>query len=178
MTRREQPKQQPARTSPRKSPPSTVAANRSPEADPALGPLQSSLTFHMKRTDALVFQHFNRRIPRDEIVRGEMAILTLARKNPGVRQDVLGRAVGLDKSTISAAIAKLKRRGLIEQRGSEDGRVRRLHVTPAGRAFMKRMTPLVASHEAEIASGLRPDERDRLIELLEKVFSTVAALER
>ena len=52
------------------------------------------------------------------------------------------------------------------------------HVTPAGRAFMKRMTPLVASHEAEIASGLRPDERDRLIELLEKVFSTVAALER
>ena len=73
----------------------------SPDEAVDLGPLADSLTFHLKRTDALVFQHFNRRVPREHLVRGEMAILTLARSNQGVRQDVLGRAVGLDKSTIS-----------------------------------------------------------------------------
>ena len=153
-------------------------ASPAKDAAPDLGPLQTSLTFHIKRTDALVFQHFNRRIRSDQIVRGEMAILTLARMNPGVRQDALGRAVGLDKSTISTAIAKLKRRGLIEQRGTDDGRVRRLYVTPSGRAFMKRMASLIEMHEAEIASGLDPAEREQLITLLERVFSTVAALGR
>jgi DNA-binding MarR family transcriptional regulator len=145
------------------------------DLEPDLGPLQTSLTFHIKRTDALVFQHFNRRIRRDQFVRGEMAILTLVKTNAGVRQDVLGRAVGLDKSTISTAIAKLKRRGLIEQRGTEDGRVRRLYVTPAGRAFLRRMAPLIAMHETEIASGLAPTERDQLMALLERVFSTVVS---
>ena len=73
---------------------------------------------------------------------------------------------------------KLKRRGLVEQRVSEDRRVRRLHVTAAGRAFMTRMQLLVDAHEAEIVSGLRPAEREHLIALLDRVFRTVAALER
>jgi len=138
--------------------------------------LAASLSFHMKRTDALVFQHFNRRIPRDRLVRGEVAILMLVKENPGLNQDAVGRTAGLDKSTISIAIAKLKRRNLIEQRGSDDKRVRHLHLTSAGRTFLRRMVPLIALHELEIASGLAPTEREQLIGLLERVFDAVAKL--
>ena len=142
-----------------------------------LGNLAGSLSFHMKRTDALVFQHFSRRIPRHRLVRGEVAILKLVAANPGLHQDAVRRAAGLDKSTISAAIAKLKDRRLLEQRGTHDKRVRRLHLTAAGRAFVKRIEPLVELHEIEIASGLTPDEREQLIGLLDRVFQTVSRLE-
>jgi DNA-binding MarR family transcriptional regulator len=150
------------------------------ETEPAsrLGDLADSLSFHMKRTDALVFQHFNRRIPRDRLVRGEVAILMLVKENPGLNQDAVGRAAGLDKSTISTAVAKLKRRRLVEQRASQDKRVRKLHLTPAGRVFLRRMIPLIELHELEIASGLTPAERGQLIALLERVFAAVATLEQ
>jgi DNA-binding MarR family transcriptional regulator len=142
-----------------------------------LGDLAESLSFHMKRTDALVFQHFNRRIPRSRMVRGVVAIMMLVRTNPGLNQDAVGRSVGLDKSTISAAIAKLKDRKLIEQRSSQDKRVRHLYLTPSGRDFLKRMVPLVDLHEIEIAAGLSLAERETLIALLDRVFLSVARLE-
>lgn len=154
-----------------------ASRTKADEAAIELGDLAGSLSFHLKRTDALVFQHFNGHIPRSHVVRGEVAILTLVRANPGLNQDSVGRAAGLDKSTISAAITRLKNRNLIEQRNTDDKRVRRLYLTPTGRAFLRRLTPLVDLHETEIVSGLDAAERQQLIELLERVFTTVSRLE-
>jgi DNA-binding MarR family transcriptional regulator len=139
-----------------------------------LGDLAGSLSFHLKRTDALVFQHFNSRVPRSRMVRGEVAILMLIRANPGLNQESVSRAVGLEKSTISAAITRLRNRSLIEKRNTDDKRVRRLYLTSAGRSFLQRLVPLVDLHELEIASGLNVEERQQLIELLQRVFATVS----
>ena len=141
-----------------------------------LGTLAGSLSFHLKRTDAIVFQHFNSHVPRSRMVRGEVAILMLVRANPGLNQESVGRAVGLEKSTISAAITRLRKRNLIEQRSTDDKRVRRLHLTAAGRSFLQRLVPLVDQHEAEIASGLDVDQRQQLIELLQRVFEIVSRI--
>ena len=111
--------------------------------------------------------------------RAHHRVLHFITRYPGLRVADLLLILNITKQSLARVLRQLVESGLVVQSaGDTDRRERRLHVTPAGRAFMKRMTPLVASHEAEIASGLRPDERDRLIELLEKVFSTVAALER
>lgn len=138
--------------------------------------LDDYLGFHMKRTDAVVFQHFSRLTPRRRMVRGEVAILMLIRSNPGSSQDAVCRAAGLDKSSISLAISKLESRGLIERRGTEDRRVRALHLTSAGKMFLKRMAPVLGAHERAIAAGLTVQERTELIRLLTRVFETVNAI--
>lgn len=140
-----------------------------------LGTLDGYLGFHMKRTDAAVFQHFSSLTPRRQMVRGEVAILHLIKTNPGLSQDAVRRSTGLDKSTISHAIAKLQGRCLIERRSTGDLRVRRLYLTRAGRLFLRRMDPIIAVHEREIAARLRPSERAELIRLLTRVFETVSS---
>ncbi len=140
--------------------------------------LDNYLGFHMKRTDSVVFQHFSRLTPRRRMVRGEVAILMLIKTNPGSSQDSVCKAAGLDKSSISLALSKLESRNLIERRGTLDKRVRSLYLTPAGRAFLKRMSPVIELHEHEIAAQLTPGERALLIELLTRVFETVSRIPR
>lgn len=155
--------------------------SRAAAADDApldLTELAGYLGFHMKRTDAVVFQHFSRLTPRRRMVRGEVAILMLIRWNPGASQDAVCRAAGLDKSSISLALSKLESRKLVERRAAEDRRVRRLYLTPAGRAFLKRMQPAIDLHEREIAAQLSAKERAQLIGLLTRVFETLNAMPR
>lgn len=141
-----------------------------------LSELRRYLGFHMKRTDAVVFQHFSRLTPRRRMVRGEVAILMLIKWNPGSSQDAVCRAAGLDKSSISLALSKLESRRLIERRVADDRRVRTLYLTPAGRAFLKRMEQAIDVHEQEIAAALSPKERAQLIDLLNRVFETVSRI--
>ena len=45
------------------------------EPDINLGDMADSLSFSVKRTDAIVFRHFNRCVPRERLVRDEVAMM-------------------------------------------------------------------------------------------------------
>jgi len=135
-----------------------------------LSVLDSYLGFHMKRADAAVFQLFSSLIPRHRVVRGEVAILMLARTSPGLSQDAVRRATGLDKSSVSSAIGKLRKRRLIRRQGSDDKRVRKIFLTPQGNTFLNQLHPVINRHERQIASRLTAGERRQLLMLLSKVF--------
>lgn len=139
-----------------------------------LGEINKYLGFHMKRADAAVFQLFSNLAPRGHIVRGEVAILMLAKENPGLSQDAVRRATGLDKSTISLAIGKLQKRKLIRRRGTDDKRVRQIFLTATGRTFLRSMLPVIDRHEREIAARLSERERRDLIRLLVRVFDAAS----
>ena len=81
----------------------------------------------------------------------------LANNGPSVQRD-LGRALELERATLSGVIATLVRKDLIEQQSSgEDQRQRLLTLTTAGEALWRRLPDLSFIHEAAFGGVDRDD---------------------
>jgi DNA-binding MarR family transcriptional regulator len=87
----------------------------------------------------------------------------LANTGPAVQRD-LGRALELERATLSGIVATLVRKGLVEQTADgEDQRQRRLALTRSGRALWHKLPDLSFIHraafdgidEAELATTIR-----------------------
>ena len=84
--------------------------------------------------------------------------------------NVVGRKLLLTTGSITTAVDRLARRGLVERRDHpHDRRVRLVELTPRGRDVIE---PAFARHAAdleELVSVLAPDERAALVTLLRKL---------
>src|ERR1700724_1363229 len=85
----------------------------------------------------------------------------------------IGRRVDLTSGSITTAIDRLEKRGLVARAAhASDRRARVVHLTPGGKA---RITRVFATHEEAMdraAHGLSNAERGTLIELLKKLGTT------
>jgi MarR family 2-MHQ and catechol resistance regulon transcriptional repressor len=82
----------------------------------------------------------------------------------------LGAKVLLTSGSITTAIDRLEKRGLVARGGdAADRRARIVHLTPAGRKLIRKL--FVAHEEAMEAavSALAPEEREVLLNLLRKL---------
>lgn len=123
----------------------------------------------MKAHEALR-QHADRHIRSLGIGFSDFAALeVLLHKGPTPVNEI-GRLVRLTSGSITTAIDRLERKGMVERRSDPgDRRARVVHLTPAGR---KLITCAFRDHEAAMdraASGLTPAERAEAIVLLKKV---------
>lgn len=59
----------------------------------------------------------------------------LLRRRPGLGVQALAHLTGVTKQSLSRTVKELVALGLVEMQAAEDGRRRRLHLTPAGIAF-------------------------------------------
>lgn len=102
----------------------------------------------------------------------------LANNGPSVQRD-LGRALELERATLSGIIATLVRKDLVEQKSSgKDQRQRLLALTTAGEALWRKLPDLSFIHEAafggvdeaELAATIRvlQSATERLQNLLRK----------
>src|SRR3546814_14870585 len=70
---------------------------------------------------------------------GQFGVLAIVVANPGLKQIELGTALGVDRSTIVAAVDKLEKRGLIERRPvPHDRRAHALTLTAEGQRVYRR----------------------------------------
>ncbi len=87
---------------------------------------------------------------------------------PDSMQGDLGHALGLSKSAVSRMAAGLEKRGWIERRpDDEDGRVRRLRLTPRGRRLAKRVDSTSIDRFAAMLEGIPVDLRAQAVSMLE-----------
>jgi DNA-binding MarR family transcriptional regulator len=90
----------------------------------------------------------------------------------GRTQSSLSASLAVPPSRIVAIVDELERRGLLERRAHpSDRRAHALRLTRRGREVLDELLAISRAHEAEICSGLRESERERLIELLEVIVS-------
>jgi len=68
-----------------------------------------------------------------QIEASQFALLTVLDKQPGCNQEVIGRMLAFDKTTLSRNLKLLQRKGWIEPSPAEDRRVRGFRVTTSGR---------------------------------------------
>lgn len=135
-----------------------------------LGILPELLGYQLRRAQVTVFQHFASSLGDQNITPGQVGLLVLVSRNPGISQTALARAVGVERSTLGEAVDRLlKRRLLLRKPAPQDRRSYALRLSPSGEKFLDAVVPRLMRHEDEVAAGLSPEERKTLIALLRRL---------
>ncbi len=143
-------------------------ASGSDEVD--LGRLAGLLGYRLRRAEVFAFQNFAAHLGGDGISPGQLGVLLLVEANPGSNQTRIGKALGIDRSTLVSIVDALEARGLVRREPSPtDRRSHALVLTADGAAFLRAIRPRLDAHEAEIARGLTAAERAQLIDMLQRL---------
>ncbi len=151
-----------------------TAAVHDPEID--LGPLPGYLGYNLRQAQAALFRDFARRMAPLGVRPGQFSLLTLIERNPGISQGALAARHGLDKSTLSPALAELERRGLVSrEKTAADRRAYALRLTADGAALLGRVRAAVDDQERAMAAALARGDETRFIDMLRRVTAVLLA---
>lgn len=136
--------------------------------------LSGLLGYQIRQAQTASFRDLAARFRDLNVTPGEFSLMTLVRSNPQIRQIDLTRIYKLDKSTMSVAVNRLVRRGLVAQRKlPEDRRFHGLSLTPAGEDLLNTVTAIVDDQERRMADAVGEEDWKTAMEALRRI---VAAL--
>jgi DNA-binding MarR family transcriptional regulator len=102
----------------------------------------------------------------------EFALLRAVATAEGQSQQAIGERLQIPASRMVAFVDGLEGRALLERRHNpQDRRTRELYLTPAGRQVLERAFKLAVSLERSLCADLSSDEREQLLDLLQRVGS-------
>lgn len=100
---------------------------------------------------------------------GRYAVLEVLAHSPGCGPTALSRAVGRDKSTLTATLRDLETHGhVVRQRRPEDGRGVSLSLTQDGRDLLDELRRHAAAHDRRLDEILGED-KDRFVAMLTRI---------
>jgi DNA-binding MarR family transcriptional regulator len=136
----------------------------------SFGPLPGYLGYQIRQAQAAVFRNLMASITDLELTPGEYSLLTMLDENPGISQVDLVAVYHLDKSTLSLAVGRLVKRGLVRRtRSRDDERYYALWLEQPGRVLLQRVRARVEAQERTMDAALRRGERKLLLDMLERV---------
>ena len=129
--------------------------------------------YKLRRAQLLVFQDFLRSFAKMKLRPAEFSVLAMIARTPGLKQSEIAEAFGIKRANFVALMDGLEARGLADRRkGDVDRRSHSLHLTPEGERFVRKMVAVWHDHEERMIERLGgAQERDRLIELLERLLA-------
>jgi len=155
-----------------------IAAGRRKAQDLAevdFGKLPGYIGYQLRQAQSAVFRDLARTLRETGVTPGEISLLTMLKGNPGIKSITLTRIYQLDKATLSLSVKALAKRGLIvSTRDAADNRYRALELTSEGRAMLQRVTRSIESQERAMDDVLKPGERGRLLDLLNRISRAFA----
>lgn len=121
------------------------------------------LCLHAQRAARALARRFDEAFRPLGLTNGQFSLLaSLNRPRPPVMGEVAD-LLAMDRTTLTAALKSLTRRGLVEVRPDEaDRRSRRLVLTPAGKALLKKAYPVWKAEHAALDADLAPSDPHRL----------------
>lgn len=109
----------------------------------------------------------------------QFAALQGVAATPDIDQRSLARTIGFDTSTIGGVVDRLEARGLLVRRTTpEDRRVRRLALTPEGRALLAQVVPAMHRAQARILAPLGAPEQAQFMAMLRTLVQANNGLSR
>lgn len=88
----------------------------------------------------------------------------------GQSQQALAERLGVPASRMVAMVDHLEEAGLVERRPDPgDRRVRGLYLTRKGRGALERASKIAIDYETRLCAGINREEREQLIDLLQKL---------
>jgi DNA-binding MarR family transcriptional regulator len=121
------------------------------------------LCLHTQRAARALARRFDRAFRHLGINNGQFSLLmSLNRPEPPAMSPVAD-LLAMDRTTLTAVLKPLTRRGLVEiVAGETDRRERRLKLTPAGHTLLAEATPIWISEHANLEAKLPQGDGDRL----------------
>jgi DNA-binding MarR family transcriptional regulator len=102
----------------------------------------------------------------------QFAILNALMQDPGEDQVTLAGKVAFDAATFGSVIGRLESKGWVRRKADANDRRRKLlWVTPEGERAAAAMKRAVAKTQSRILAPLQPQERDQLLQLLDKLVT-------
>jgi DNA-binding MarR family transcriptional regulator len=146
-----------------------------PAEPPAALPIDSSLFFKLVRLVNLTARPFVETLSRaHNLSLNEWRTLLVLASHPGVAAHEVVDFTGLDKMSVSRALAALERSGrLLKRPDPADGRRALLELTPAGRALFEVIGRPAAERERQLFSGLRGDDAKRLAAIIDRLTDAI-----
>jgi DNA-binding MarR family transcriptional regulator len=121
------------------------------------------LCLHAQRTARTLARRFDEALRPLDLTNGQFSLLiSLNRPKPAAMTPV-AVLLGMDRTTLTAALKPLQRRGLVETvADADDKRSRLLKLTRAGHALLNRAVPVWERTHAEIDRALAGQDPDKL----------------
>lgn len=152
----------------------TRAGNQLSEASRVnLGRLGDFVGFRMRRVQEQLSRDFRQATSDMGLRSGLFSSLAIISANPGISQNELAGAVGLDKSAAVSIIDDMEALGWAQrERSQADRRRHALYVTPQGQASLDQLFETLEQTENAVHVQLSPAELALLGELLDRMFFT------
>ena len=100
----------------------------------------------------------------------EFLLMRFVAATDGQSQQALAERLGVPPSRMVAMVDHLEEAGLVERRPDpEDRRVRALHLTRKGRGVLDKASKIAIDYETRLCAGINREEREQLIDLLQKL---------
>jgi DNA-binding MarR family transcriptional regulator len=117
-----------------------------------------------------VFQDFEAEMASIGLTPGQLGALLMIEANRGLSQSQLGAALGIDRSSVVPLLDRLQAMALIHRTAhASDRRTHALELSEEGMALIRRLLPLLETHERRIAGKLSAAERRTLMQLLDRI---------
>jgi DNA-binding MarR family transcriptional regulator len=128
------------------------------------------LAFNLSSLGYAVSRGFTKILGPLDLHPREFAVLRAVGFQEGQSQQALADALRIPRSRMVAIVDELAARTLLERRAHpSDRRVRTLYLTGGGRELLGHAFAQAVEYEQQVGSALSPDEREQLLELLDRV---------
>jgi DNA-binding MarR family transcriptional regulator len=137
---------------------------------PTFGPLLGYLGYQIRQAQTAIFRDLTVASADLGLTPGEYGLLAMVEANPGISQIDLAAVHRLDKSTLSLAVTRLAKRGLIRRaRNPRDDRAKLLFLREAGTRLLAHMRERVETQERAMDAVLGPGERELMLGALQRI---------
>jgi MarR family transcriptional regulator, transcriptional regulator for hemolysin len=107
-----------------------------------------------------------------------LPLIYIARAPVPMRQKDLAAALTLDGSSVVRLLDNLEAGGLVERVEGADRRAKTIHLTPQGKAMVKRIEKIVTQVRTGVLGDVPEQQLAAAYGLLERVAQSIAAAER
>ncbi len=132
--------------------------------------LSTHLWLVMMKSFQAMREHAEGSIEATDLCMSDFTTLEVLLHKGPLPVNVIGEKVQLTSGSITTAVDRLEKKGLVERQSSQtDRRIRLVHLTPAGRQLIE---GAFETHQQALefaTSGLNEEEKHTLVELLKKL---------
>jgi DNA-binding MarR family transcriptional regulator len=135
----------------------------------------STLAFLLFQVGIHASKRFAERIATVGLQPPLFRVLNLVDAAEGESQQAIAARIEIPPSRMVALVDELEQQGLVERRPDpKDRRVRALFLTAEGRRTLARGRKIAKKHEEELTKGMKPADRKRLVDLLQRIVDEQA----
>ena len=148
-------------------------------ANPATSPLDASLFFKLVRLVNITARPFTEHVGREQhLALNDWRVMMVVANHPGITATEVCQRTGMDKMSMSRAVAALAaRKRLLRLADANDGRRALLRLSSAGARLYQRIAATARVRERQLFDGIGEEETARLSATLDHLIDRLNSVD-